>query len=309
MRLIDAQSRGQLWAERYDVAPGNGSFLDVQDDVVRRVVSSVAGDTGALRRHRSREASQRGPDELSAYEAVLRSAHYSNVFTREAAVQARTALERATKVAPDYALAWAHLGVVLLDDETFGFGEVPNALERGAAAVERAVSLDPRSQFGRYAQAYACCAQGDVAGTIAAARGAIELNPSHAYLVGCAAFFLGMAGEFDESRAAFETARPMLPNPPDWWHLASYLERLAGGDYDAALAEADRIGAQNLYWRGVTRAAALGHLGRTAEARSEFAAAVREMPDLGVRPDRYVRRLVVHSGLVAQIVAGLPQLL
>ena len=305
LRLTDADELLQLWSGRYEVGKTD-SLADVQRRIARHVVSNVAGDTGIVKRTLRENLVGRSLSSMSAYEAVLRSIHCANLFTREAASEARQALEFAVHSDPQYALAWAHLGVLLLDDETFGFDEVEDASARGARCIDRAVVLDPECQFSRYAQAYARCVQGDPTGTTEAARHVVGLNPNHAYMVGCAAFFLAMAGEFEESREAMACAKPLLPRYPDWWHLAPYLESLVSGDYGAALAQANRIGTTNLHWSGLTRASALGYLGRQREARSAFDEARQVTPDLHTRPLHYVSRLIANPRHAQIVVQGLP---
>jgi adenylate cyclase len=103
-QLIDAESSGHLWAERFD-----GDLTDIfatQDEVVEKIVRALAvtlthGEEKRLRRH--------GTENVAAYEAVLRAREFLSGSTREAVAQARAMYQRAIELDPTYAVrtrAW-----------------------------------------------------------------------------------------------------------------------------------------------------------------------------------------------------------
>ncbi len=99
-QLVDATSGVHLWAETYDRNFRPEQIFAVQDDVVPRVVSTVADTHGVLPHTMSEALRNQDPNLLSPYEAVLRSfAHFQRVNAEEHAA-ARAALERAVQQTP-----------------------------------------------------------------------------------------------------------------------------------------------------------------------------------------------------------------
>ena len=82
-------------------------IADLQDDLVPRIVSTVADLHGVLPRSMGDAVRNRAADELSPYEAVLRSFGYFSRVTAEELAAARTGLEAAVRKAPGHADAWA----------------------------------------------------------------------------------------------------------------------------------------------------------------------------------------------------------
>ena len=63
----------------------------------------------------------RNPEELSPYEAVLRSFGYFRTDHRKELAAALSGLESAVRKAPDYADAWAMLAFLCIQDYAQGF--------------------------------------------------------------------------------------------------------------------------------------------------------------------------------------------
>src|ERR1039458_3532418 len=106
-QLVDGITGAHLWAENYERAFSPDAFFELQDDLVPRIVSTVADPQGTLPRSMSEILRTRNPSDLSPYEAVLRSfAHFQRVNAEEHAAS-RAALEHAVEVQPGYADAWA----------------------------------------------------------------------------------------------------------------------------------------------------------------------------------------------------------
>ena len=73
VQLVDAVTDAHLWAENYERAFSPEALSELQDDLVPRIVSTLADNNGALTRSMSEAVHSKTPDELSPYEAVLRS--------------------------------------------------------------------------------------------------------------------------------------------------------------------------------------------------------------------------------------------
>lgn len=106
--LVDTASAEQLWAERFDRRLGD--VFDVQDEIVRSVVGSLAP---AMRAAEIEKAMARRPTELGAYQYFLRAIPHVHRMTRNDHDAALRLLQSSISIDAAYApalamLAWIH---------------------------------------------------------------------------------------------------------------------------------------------------------------------------------------------------------
>ena len=94
--------------------PTTGGFradeiFQLQDDLVPRIVSTVADTHGILPHSMSETLRGKSPDALTPYEAVLRGLAQVISVSPDQHASVRAGLERAVHEAPGYADAWALL--------------------------------------------------------------------------------------------------------------------------------------------------------------------------------------------------------
>src|SRR4029077_16756974 len=112
VQLVDAVSGAHVWADTYDRGFQLEGVFELQDEVVPRIVSTVADTQGVLPHSMSESLRTKDPSQLSPYEAVLRSFSYLQRVSAEDHATARDGLERAVEQAPGYAPAWAMLAIL-----------------------------------------------------------------------------------------------------------------------------------------------------------------------------------------------------
>jgi TolB-like protein len=101
VQLVDAVSGAHLWAETYDRPFRPDEIFAVQDQLVPRIVSTVADQHGVLVHSMSAVIRTRRDDQLSPHEAALCVFGFHERMTPEEHLRVRTILERATQQAPD----------------------------------------------------------------------------------------------------------------------------------------------------------------------------------------------------------------
>jgi serine/threonine protein kinase len=272
-QLLDAGTGTHLWAETYDLPFRPEGTFEMQDDVVPRIVSTIADMNGILPRSMSEVVSRRDPQQLTPYEALLRSFTYYARFTPEEHAGARAALERALEQAPSHADCWAMLSLVYTDEIRTGFNIRPDSLGRGLHAARRAVELAPTNHLGPHALATALFFLKETQSFRIEVQRAITLNP----MDGCTAANLGMltafSGEWERGCALTLRAAHLNPNHPGWYWFASAFDSYRRGDYQAALSVALKINMRGLWGTNLVLAVAYGQLGEKEKAL----AAVREL--------------------------------
>ncbi len=272
-QLLDAGTGAHLWAETYDLPFRPEGTFEMQDDVVPRIVSTIADMNGILPRSMSEVVSRRDPQQLTPYEALLRSFNYYARFTPEEHAGARAALERALEQAPSHADCWAMLSLVYTDEFRTGFNIRPDSLGRGLHAARRAVELAPTNHLGPHALATALFFLKETQAFRIEVQRAITLNP----MDGCTAANLGMltafSGEWERGCALVLRAAHLNPNHPGWYWFASAFDSYRRGDYQAALSVALKINMRGLWGTNLVLAVAYGQLGE----KEKSLAAVREL--------------------------------
>jgi len=279
VQLVDSSTGAHLWAETYNRQFRAEDIFALQDDLVPRIVSTVADINGVLPRSMSEAVCSRSPDELTPYEAVLRSFRYFDRVTPEELTSARSCLEIAVEKAPTYADAWAMLALLCVQDYAQGFNLRPDSLTRGTMAARRAVEAAPSNHLAHFSLAQARFFQKELQSFRNAAERAVALNPMDGNSLAFIGELLTYVGDEERGLALATRAKEINPNHPGWFWYADFFHAYRQGDYRGAL---DLILKTNLpgHWgmhAGI--AAAAGQLGNHEAAGK----AIRDL--LKLRPD------------------------
>jgi TolB-like protein len=286
VQLGDASSGAELWAEHYDRAFRRKAVFELLDEVVPRIVSTVADTQGVLPHSMSEATRLRDPEELSPYEAVLRSfAHFQRVNAEEHAAS-RLALERAVQQAPGYPDCWAMLSMLYKEEYTHEFNLRPDPLGRAFAAARHAVEAAPSSHLAQHALAATLFFRREVQAFHTTAERAIALNPMDGFTMAYLGFLMAYSGNWERGCALTERARSLNPHHPGWYWFAPFFNAYRKGDYRTALDIAPKIDMPGFWRTKVALAAVYGQVGESEGAeralqgllalRPDFAAAAHE---------------------------------
>ena len=137
-QLIDGRSDTHIWAERYD--RDLEDIFEIQDDVVRRIASTLVG---RLEHERQARAKRRPKRELRAYDLYLRAREHFFSWVPEENRKAAELLDSAIAIEPDYAAALALLSETRFRDWVNGWSENPETdLADAYTLAARAVEFD-----------------------------------------------------------------------------------------------------------------------------------------------------------------------
>jgi TolB-like protein/Tfp pilus assembly protein PilF len=281
-QLVDASSDVNLWAETYERPFRPEAIFELQDDVVPRIVSTVADTHGVLPHTMSEVLRNRSPDQLTPYEAVLRSfAHFQRVNAEEHAA-ARAGLERAVQQAPGNADCWAMLSMMYKEEHTHGFNLRPDSLGRALAAARRAVEAAPSNHLAYHALAATLFFRRELPAFRNAAERAVALNPMDGFTMAYLGFLIAYAGDWERGCALAEQARGLNPHHPGWYWFPSVLDAYRRSDYRGALDFALKVNMPGFWRTNVALAAAYGQLGELEAARNSVQQLLAVRPDFAV---------------------------
>jgi tetratricopeptide (TPR) repeat protein len=273
VQLVDAVSGAHLWAENYERSLSPETIFELQDDLVPRIVSTVADQYGALVHSMSESLRGRSVGEYSAHEAMLRSFGYWERMTPEEHAEVRDILEAAVAVAPDHSNCLAELAMIYWHEYAFGYNLRPDPLGRARAAAQRAVASAPTSHFAHCALATTLFFQKDLPAFRTAADRTLALNRMDSSTAAILGNMIAYIGEWEEGLGILERAMQLNPHHAGWYHYVAFCDAYRKRDYRGALASALKVNMPAYHWPYVYLAAAYGQLGEEQRAT----AALREL--------------------------------
>ncbi len=279
VQLIDSGNSRIVWSGRFE--PTAQDLPDVTEALISRISASL----GATVRESDRAVLRnRAPASLDVHARALRAIALSMAASPEGLRQARQELELAVRLDPNYAPAWACLGLV---KKKLIFGNHDRGLSRqdlpqAIADVKHAIALDPLLASSWRSLSLTIESGQNPESAVSAAERAIELGPGDPDNWVVLAYALHNAGRTQAAIEAFEKAISWSPlRPPQYASLAARL-RYSVQDYENALRFArecmDRTPAM-----GFCKAVWLSSLIRTGhavEAEAEWPALVAAAPSL-----------------------------
>jgi TolB-like protein len=265
--LTDTARGALLWSEKYDAEPKD--IFSVQDQITRRISGALAVRVTSLELAKS---AAKPPNNLEAYDLVLRGRDLLSRFTRSANAEARGLFERAIELDPNYAPAYVGLGRVNLRAVENGWTQGPSeALERAENLARKAMGLDDLNAGGHALLGQALVQFGDYDRALDELKRAIDLNGSDTEAYTALVTVLLYRGDIAGAIAAGELLAQFQPdigerNAPDL--ALAYLLADRGSDAVRILELLlDRNRA--LLYTNVMLAAAYAEVGRQQDAERQ----------------------------------------
>jgi adenylate cyclase len=299
VELIDSESEGLLWSERFDIHMDE--LFDLQDEITGAVASRLAVQIDfAERRQESYH-----PRDLRAYGLVLRGQHLILQFSKEANAHARRLFEEAIEIAPDYGRAYSSMSRTHNLDWRYSWSPAPDeslaaAVELARRAIERD-SVDARG-FAELGYAHLYKKQHDEA--LADYGRALALNPNDADIIAEYADALVYVGQPARSVELLEKAMRLNPYYPDWylWYLADAYTTM--GRHAEVIATVQRM--QNPDEGRRMLASSFAHLGMMEEARAQGREVLRLHPEFSIGQWRH-RPPYRDAAILERFIDGLRQ--
>ncbi len=266
-RLIDAQSRTQVWSEAFDEELTTANLFDVQTRITERAAVAIGDTRGAVRRSDEQRMRAKPPERLSSYECTM---FYDDLYDRpDVQDRVRGCIERVVAEEPDYWRGWAQLAEALrIDLSFFGkryTGTYAEKLERALDAANRAKALNPNSARVRLVLGILLLMNGDRNGFFAEAEDALALGGDRSVEAEFG-YWLIWTGRFDLGAALVRRAIDLDPGSTVRdWHQALSEYHFHRGEFDLALAEAREGVLLDYWWSMLPEVAALAELERTDE--------------------------------------------
>lgn len=303
VQLFDSRTGGQVWAQDYrggsDVS---GAFYE---ETARVVAARVASEQGVVAQTLWVEQRRQPPAVPTPYGAILRS--YQFFFNRDLTdfAPAVETLKRVLAEEPECSLAWVQLSRLYSANYAFEVAPVDTPIDEAIVQAQQGVRRDPTGQRARGALAFALLLKGELAASRAEVQSALDLNPDSLVYLESLGWLMTLCGDWERGPALVRRALARNPHHMPLAIHALWADHLRRGEVDQAYQAALQYGDTGFFWRALTRACCLGHLGRLKEARLEAAELVASKPDFASRGRTLIGRLIKLPDLFARIVDGL----
>jgi class 3 adenylate cyclase/TolB-like protein/tetratricopeptide (TPR) repeat protein len=269
-QLVDARSAAHIWADRFDTELADLSEL--QNAITGRIASSL---NIQLVQAENRRAITERPADPDAIDLRLRAtALLMSSITPEHSLAARRHLEESVRLDPHSAESWSQLATLLVGCDYLNHWNeakdspeaAQNLLQRGEAAVQEALKIDPSIAQAHFADGFIRRAKADHQGALDAFDRAVQLDANFASALVQKANQLVMVGRPKEAPAPALKAITLSPRDPAiglfYWVLgrAYFVVK----DYSNAIVWLRKSAEvrPNLWYSRAYLLAAAAHLGR-----------------------------------------------
>ena len=210
-QLIDVVTDEHLWAETFDREMTMENIFDIQTEITRQIVTAVKGE---LSETEQQSLAAAPTDNLEAYEAFLHARASTNRgdYTKEKYVEARPWAERAVKLDPEFAEAWAILSEIHGQAVWQAYDSTPERHKAAREALSKATQLNPNSAFVKAAQAdYFYRFDNDYEAALKMYKEALEIAPGDGRILFNKALTQRRLGLWHESINTFKKAIQLDP--------------------------------------------------------------------------------------------------
>lgn len=210
VHLVDAETRAQLWSDRYEGAIED--IFDFQD----RIAAQVAGAIHPALRHAEIEVAKRKPPgSLRAYDLVLRAYPKLWGHNPHANAQAIALLQEAVAIDPTYGRAHALLAWCHAQTAVYMWCPFPDKeLELAARAVDAASGSIDDDPTALTAASTALCLCGDQERATSLIEKALALDPNNTWAWGRFGWVAIYRNEIAQAKERFERAMTLSPLDP-----------------------------------------------------------------------------------------------
>jgi adenylate cyclase len=310
-QLIDTGSGRHVWAERFDREMDD--IFELQDDIVARIAATLGPEITLAEIDRARS---KRPGALDAWDHYLRAITAYHKLTKEDVDDAISLLNEAIEVDPDFANAYALLGLCHVHNGMYGWVRpARQAFEDALRIAKEAVRLAPSSPETNQALSFVLLCTGNAEQAVTAARLAVKLNSNFAEAYATLGHALIFLGDLEEGLAACRHAARNDPRDTrgSWLYNAMGHGYFMLGDYEQAI-EISKIGLHqdpSRFGAMLTLAGSYAYLGREADAKAAIDQLLRLIPRYSLRALRknpmFTRPEHIEKLIDGMRLAGLPE--
>ena len=305
--LTDTLSNLQLWSKGLNCGSDPLQLVAFQKKIVQTVAAQIGCEQGVIANKILTESTDKGPEQLKTYEAILRFLEYSQDPTEERFTHALYALEHAKKLEPLCSKVWsmlARLYIITYSLEIPGF-VLGDAKNKAVSYAEKGARLAPDSQFTRAILAFVRLLTNETSAAKKEVQLAYALHPDSVVLLDTLGYVMALSGDWEQGTELIRKAIKRNPYHGDYAHHAIWANWIRQKDYEQAYQETMHFRSPQLFWEPLIKASTLGNLGRLEEGKSCVEDLLALRPDFPSRGHILISRFVKFEDIADSTVEGL----
>ena len=277
-QLSDTETGSHIWADRFDRKMAD-IFL-VQDEIVSQIVAKIAGNFGVIDINEARSATRKSPDEIRAYDLVLRAQDVMRPeWSQETFSTAKELLRQAIALDPSNARARRELAYLAVIGWVFRFDKTPVPPQEITAQAAKAVQLDPSDARAHMVAASAYFFNKQLDLFEREAQQAMELAPYDAEILATLGCMIADSGQWQRGVTLAEKANALNADAAvGWYHHTLYYYYYLKGDYERALEFRRLHPDQQAIHAYIEYIPVYGQLGRKKEALENWRKLLADAP-------------------------------
>ena len=269
-QLVETASGNHLWAERYD--RNVEDLFDIQDELARTIVGTLAGrlETSAMA-----AAKRQRPDNMLAYDFLLRGIDCQQRLTKMENEKARNLLERSIAIDPEFALPYAWLALTWTADWEID-------LDQAYRLASKSVTLDDSESRCHVIFGFVCLLRKEFEKALAHTERAVALNPNESHGIAHLSLVYCFTGQPERAIDLMAEAMQINPFYPSWYDtfLAYALYKLRR--YEEAATKLLRLSTRSI-WGNAIAAACAAQAGMLDQAHQHANLVLEECPGFSAR--------------------------
>jgi TolB-like protein len=280
-QLNDVSTGSHIWAERYDRSIDD--VFAVQDEITEAIVASIEPQLYAAEDF---HAKRKPPDNMGAWELVMRAlSHFWRVTQADNDI-AQSLLEKAIAIDPHFGQALGVLAASQTLGAYMGWADMLTTVPAAERAALAAIEADREDPWAHHALGCAYLLTRRFDESLAEFASALRLNPNFALAQAIQGLTLAFCGRWREADEAARRALRLSPRDPLsalYYGVAAYAQ-FVGRNYNDALQLAQAAVRLRSDYVGALRllAASAAMAGQTEAAASALRELRRAQPNISL---------------------------
>lgn len=261
--LINGTNGAIIWTEKYDRILNPGNIITVQDEIAGRVSATIGDAYGTIMRNSAIDMKRSSTEFMEAYKSMLLFHDYLFELSQNSHLKARKSLEKAIKIDPHYADAWAGLSFLALDEYRFSFNpknEKEEALSRAQKLAEKSISLSSQFSIAWYAMTIIHYHKGNWDEFENNIKMGLSIAPNSPAVLADSGVYLCLMGELEQGLSLVKKAMTLNPQHPSWCQFALFHNHFLNGEYEAASRYVSTVETPDWFWPHALKAIVLAEL-------------------------------------------------